>query len=72
MYKLNNLFFEYEDNLTLKEVIKRNEDNKKILPQKGFGSYVFVNKKKIEKENFGEIIINDRDEIVIMPLMGAG
>lgn len=72
MYKINHLFFEYEDNLTLAELLVRHEDNKKILPKKGYGRYVFVNKRKIEKNDFKDIIIQDRDEIVIMPLMGAG
>lgn len=72
MYKINHSFFEYESSLSLAEVIARHSDDKKVLPKKGFGTYVFLNKRKIDKKDFEDIIINDKDEIVIMPLMGAG
>lgn len=72
MYKINNLHYEYEDYLTLAKLVSRHENDKKIIPKKGFGTYIFLNRKLIDKRNMEDIMIKDNDEVVIMPIMSAG
>lgn len=72
MYKINNLYYDYEDNITLAQIVSRHENDKKVLPKKGFGTYIFLNRKLIDKRHMEDIMIKDNDEIVIMPIISAG
>lgn len=72
MFKLNGFDVELKENLSIGELLEEVKENKDLLPIYGHGQIIIVNGDILSSINKNNYIINEGDDIRIMPLMGGG
>lgn len=72
MIRVNNYEMKWRENLSIGELLEEIKENKEILKIIGHGQIIIVNDEILSSINKNDYIINENDEIKIIPLMGGG
>lgn len=70
--KVNDIEVEWIENMTIDNLLRFVEEDKRIIQFKGNMIYIFLNDKILDPTEYNKIIVKKEDEVKMIPVVAGG